>query len=77
MHYEAKFLSIGLVTVQNFNEIRRKKGHKKTIDKFPNRLLGIGSSGETTPVSSMVIPYRPEKTVVQIEVVFLHRTKGF
>src|SRR5690606_31023918 len=40
MRYEAKFLSIALVTVQNFNEITRKKGHKKVIDKFLNRFLG-------------------------------------
>ena len=31
MQYEAKFLSIALATVQNFNEVVRKKGHKKII----------------------------------------------
>jgi len=38
MHYEAKFLSITIATVQNFNEIMRKKWHKKIIDEFLNRL---------------------------------------
>jgi len=38
MQYEVKFLSIAVATVQNFNEIMRKKGHKKIIDEFLNRL---------------------------------------
>jgi len=38
MQFEAKFLSIAVVTVQNCNEKMRKKGHKKTIDKFLNKL---------------------------------------
>jgi len=42
MRYEAKFLSIAIVTVQNFNEITHKKEHKKIIDKFLNRLLNYG-----------------------------------
>ena len=39
MQYEVKFLSIAVVTVQNFNRLMRKKGHKKIINGFLNRLL--------------------------------------
>jgi len=34
-----KFLSIAITTVQNFNEIVRKKEFKKIIDIFQNGLL--------------------------------------
>jgi len=36
MQFEAQFLSIAVVTVQKRNQIMRKKGHKKTVDKFLN-----------------------------------------
>ena len=39
MPNEAKFLSIAKATVENFNEVGRKKGHKKIIDIFQNSLL--------------------------------------
>ena len=39
MQYEAKFLSIAVATVQNFNEIVHKKGHKKISDIFQNSFL--------------------------------------
>ena len=39
MRNEANFLCIAIVMNQNFNDEPEKKGHKKTIDKFSNRLL--------------------------------------
>lgn len=38
MQYDAKFLSIAVATVQNFNEIVRKKGHKISNHTFQNGL---------------------------------------
>jgi len=43
--YGAKFLSIAIATVQNFNEIEHKKGHKKTIDIFQNSLYKTVRNG--------------------------------
>ena len=42
MQFEVEFLSIALVTVQNYNKKMRKKRRKKTIDKSLNRLLNDG-----------------------------------
>ena len=45
MRDEAEFLSIALPTVQDFNEVARKKRHKKIIDMFQNGLLAANDFG--------------------------------